>query len=291
MKLTNQHLYILAIIVSGAILIVSLTFSISTTIIPAKCQVAFGCGGTSVLSWWDDGDNIGFFGNMSTIARGDNQNPTLDYHIAALFAGSNYTALADFMKANNAGFLELPVDNQQKFGALNYLSCIYQNETNLNTPLGTSPCERADAPIYMETLGSNPGTLNGYCSTNDPNQTFLRAYGSDGNYYCIPQNIDEFAGQAVPMFDSNATEIPNTQYMPIGGNIYMLLYTPISDVNGTCVMPSNMPSSYYSSTYYRLFWLSCTNGIFTQVYPASGNGYPDQAGVGIWTLANQTNED
>ena len=124
----KDQIYILLMIVFGVIIIISSPFAIKTTIIPPKCPITFGCGGTSVLSWWDYGDWInwnggGFGGNMSTVLRGDNQVPSLDYATAYQFINGNATSLASFMKQEHAKLWLISSDDFEKIDALSYLSC------------------------------------------------------------------------------------------------------------------------------------------------------------------------
>ncbi|MEM3858951.1 MAG: hypothetical protein QW478_06050 [Candidatus Micrarchaeaceae archaeon] len=235
---------------------------------------------------WDYGDWINWFGNMSAVLRGDNQVPTLDYQVAYLFTRGNYTQLADFMKQNNAKFLLFSSDDLGKWEALNYLGCIYINGTNTSVPIGTSACETSNSPIYLITQAS-PTSLSAYCTTiSNSTETFLKAVGTNGNVYCIPTNYAPFAGGEVPLFNETSpipysSFIPYQQNVTIGNtlaNIYLLLINPLNTT--TCTMPSNLPSTFYNSPYYKLFMMGCTGNQFTQVYP-SGNGF---GAVRIWEV-------
>ncbi len=243
--------------------------------------------------YWDYGDWINWFGQSKAVLRGDNQVPSLDYETAYMFVNANMTQLADFMKQENASLLLLSQDDLMKWSALNYLSCIYQNETNVTMQVGQSSCELNNEPVYMY-VPTNLNSLNDYCTQlTNSTTTYLKALGSNGNTYCL-QEIYENNQPTIDgrIYDTNGTQLSYLNLIPVESNVsigsttvnvFMLLYEPTRyTVNNVtyCDMPANAPL-FYHSNYYMLYMMGCTNGIFEQVYPSN-----DAFGqVRIWKLA------
>ncbi len=231
--------------------------------------------GSYVLSWWDYGDFINWFGESKSVLRGDNQVPALDYATAYQFINGNATTLANFMRQEHANLWLISSDDFQKFTALDYLSCIYQNETNVNIPIGTSGCEKLNEPTYMY-FPQNITSINGYCTISNSTNTYIKAIGSDGNTYCL-QEISTNNGVALDgkIYTTNGTQISNANLIPIAHepinsiefNIYLLEYFPSNFT--TCTMPSGLPKFYYSNLYMGEF-MGCMGSQFKQVYPQNG---------------------
>ena len=229
--------------------------------------------GKYVLSWWDYGDWINWFGQSKSVLRGDNQVPSLDYATAYQFIDGNSTSLANFMKQENASLFLISSYDFEKLTALNYLSCIYQNETNVNVPIGTSLCEKLNEPVYMY-FPQNIQSINGYCSFSNSTESYIKAVGSDGNTYCLQEltNSNSLDGK---IYNNNGTQINNTNLIPIAQepinniefNIYLLEYFPLNTT--TCTMPKGLPEFYYSNLYMGEF-MGCMGSQFQQVYPANG---------------------
>jgi hypothetical protein len=277
----KDQIYILLMIVFGVIIIISSPFAIKTTIIPPKCPITFGCGGTSVLSWWDYGDWInwnggGFGGNMSTVLRGDNQVPSLDYATAYQFINGNATTLASFMKQEHAKLWLISSDDFEKIDALSYLSCIYQNETNTQTPLGSSECEKLNSPTYLF-FPQNQSSVNSYCNIGNSTTLYIKAESSYGIGYCLQTTKTTNQGIQLDgkVYTLNGTIVNNTNITPITAEpisgqtfeVYLLLYTPLNTT--TCQMPTGLPRFYYSNLYMGEF-MGCMGSQFQQVYPANG---------------------
>ena len=257
-----------------------------------------------ILSWWDYGDWINWFGNTNAVIRGDNANATEDYATAASFVlGMNDSfgpsVLANIMNTNQTKYVLF--DNQllPKWQALDFLACVDVNETSrayalaqgrLQSPpvpyvLGNSPCEISHDPAYTlvpldALLATNTTSLNFYCSISNSTSTYIKAYEVQGNSLsnssvCV-STIPTSTG-AAQLYTSTGTKmnamIPLSYYIgviPIQGTDfveYPTIYLP-NGPNGTI---TDAPSKFYTSNYYRGFFLGELPG-FTEVYPSNATG-------------------
>ena len=243
-----------------------------------------------ILSWWDYGDWINYFGHAGTVLRGDNQLPNLNYQTAYEFVDGNQTQLYDFMNQTGANYLMFEVGLLPKWSALNYLSCIYQNETTFNTPVGSSPCEARNMPTYIF-FPAQLNNLNAYCSISNINNTYIKAVSNNGEEYCLQTTVPSGSNQAEidgHIYSANGTDISYLNLIPVGQqainnvnyDVYMLLYVP----NSACSYPAseNVPQ-FYKSNYYLMFDEGCWNpSLFKQVYPVPVNGVNGTGQVRIW---------
>ena len=176
--------------------------------------------GPRILSWWDYGDWINWYGNSNAVLRGDNSVPSADYQAAAHYVfgaqdGFNTTVLGTYMNSVQAKYILF--DNQlvPKWGALDFLGCTYVNQTGLQFALqagravgepyalGTSTCEIKHDPVYLLVpVPSSSGAvnINTYCSFPG-NSTVVALTGvpvlgsSALNLtYCIPASLGEMCG-------------------------------------------------------------------------------------------------
>ncbi len=104
-----------------------------------------------VLSWWDYGDWINWFGNSNAVLRGDNNNPKADYAVAAQYVlGSKlgYTpqTLANMMDHNQTEYVLMDQDLIQKWSALNFLGCVHANLTSEEAAISAGQGENPPAP-------------------------------------------------------------------------------------------------------------------------------------------------
>ncbi len=252
-----------------------------------------------ILAWWDYGDWINWFGNSNAVLRGDNSVPKEDYATAASYVlgqkeGYGPTELANTMNGNQTEYVLF--DNQlvPKWGALDFLACVDVNATseqyaisaakqqNVSAPylLGTSQCEVQHDPVYtlvpLATLtqNSSQSTLSDYCSLNT-STPYIRTlnvigYTLSNQTFCMDPVPTK--NGALQLYYSNGTkanaviqESYNNGLISVGGANYlefMVIYLP-NGPNDTVV---NAPSEFYSSNYYRGFFLGKLPG-FTQVYP------------------------
>lgn len=245
--------------------------------------------GSFVLSWWDYGDWINWYGNSKSVLRGDNQQPLLDEATAFQYINGNTTTLKAFMQQENASLVIFSSDDFQKYQALNYLSCVYQNNTNVNTPIGTSPCELANMPTYL-IFPQNLTNINDFCSFSNINLTYIKSVSNSGIQYCLQELQTTTQGNQLDgkIYTINGTLVNNTNMIPMGVQpinnvdyeVYLMEYMPLNTT--TCQMPSGIPL-FYNSLLYKGEFMGCLNG-FKQVYP-SGNGF---GAVRIYAFANTT---
>jgi hypothetical protein len=108
--------------------------------------------GNRVISWWDYGHWINFFGEHNTVLRNEHASREMIGRTAYAYLHSDVAELERTMKLYDSRYALMDVeiigsgssDSLQfggKYGALNYLGCAYQNQTTVNTPLGSSDCE------------------------------------------------------------------------------------------------------------------------------------------------------
>ncbi len=269
-----------------------------------------------ILSWWDYGDWINWFGNSNAVLRGDNSIPKLDYVTAARYvlgASSGYgpSNLASFM--NNVTYAKYVVfDNAltAKWEALDFLACVGTNQTSkdfaaaagkaVGEPylLGTSQCELTHDPAYL-LVPVSTSSVNDYCHLPG-NVTALRTRMVAGETilnqtYCAPTS---YKGNAATLLASNGTATnillaPNNQLFLGISNVsgqefltFIALYLP----NGPNDTITDAPTDFYNSNYYRAFYLGNLPG-FTLAYPGNFTGinYVNQTvPVLIYKLDNYT---
>ena len=252
-----------------------------------------------ILAWWDYGDWINWFGNSNAVIRGDNAVATLDYNVAAHFVlgnqdGYNATRLSSFMdNTAQAGYLLF--DNQlvQKWSALDFLACVYVNQTSkpyavsqgaqYGQPflIGTSPCETAHDPVILA-IPEQP-TINQYCSFSNTTtavqaialvgQTIPQALNTT---YCVSTSATQQG--VLDVYNENGTKtnivISTNYYLGTiaGPNSqplmeFLAIYLP----NGPNETISNAPTEFYNSTYYKGFFFGRLPG-YTLVYPKNFSG-------------------
>jgi hypothetical protein len=275
-----------------------------------------------VLSWWDYGDWINWFGNANAFLRGDNAVAAEDYAAAAnlvLGQGYNYTPqqLSRFMNSNQTKYLLLDQDLISKWQALNFLACVNVNATSeafalaqgaqQGVPylLGSSQCELNNDPQYalvpLSVFVPNvtQQSISDYCSISSSNSIYAKGYlvvgdSISNNTICI--NPSPNKNGVINVYDNNGTKmhavIQSSYYLGVvnfSGTPFvefLMIYLP--GANGTV---ENAPSGFYTSNFYDGFMLGKLSG-FTQVYPATNatginmvNGtYP----VRIFALNNYT---
>lgn len=229
---------------------------------------------------WDYGDWINYYGHAGSVLRGDNQLPVLNYKTAFEFVDGNQTQLYDFMNNVGANYVMFEVGLLPKWSALNYLSCIQQNETNFNTPVGSSACEARNMPTYL-LFPSQPNSLNDYCSfASNSTETYIKAVSNRGQELCLGTVVATGTTQAQidgKIYNyTTGGQIPYLNLVPVGQqtisntnyDVYLLLYVP----NAQGQYPANVSvPQFYNSNYYMMFDEGIYNhSLFQQVYPANG---------------------
>ena len=260
-----------------------------------------------VLSWWDYGDWINWYGNSYAVLRGDNADPKEDYAVAAQYVlGSKdgYTPqlLANYMNGNQTEYALFDQDLIGKWGALDFLGCVHVNETsyeyaiqqakatNSSSPyvLGTSQCELKHDPQYamiplaLVEPNSTNSSINYYCSISNSTHPFGIAVLTPGinqtNETIACVSLVPTSNGAIQLYTQNGIKMNAFLWpSPLGvvsmQNIpmvqYMLIYTP----NAANDVITDAPTEFYLSNFYKAFFLGNLPG-FTEVYP-EGN----QSGV------------
>jgi len=147
--------------------------------------------GEKVLSWWDYGTALECMGVESVVSE-DDLNGSAVTEAAHLLVASNESELASYMRAKGAKYLMLPTELVAssgelggKYGALNYLSCVWENKTDAGAYPGESDCE-------SEHLWEEIFISSGSCNVSDTKDGFLAYklyYGSQyqANYpsFCL----------------------------------------------------------------------------------------------------------
>ncbi len=259
--------------------------------------------GPRILSWWDYGDWINWFGNSNAVLRGDNSVPAADYQAAAhyIFGGQdgfNSSTLSSYMDSVQAKYILFDDQLVPKWGALDFLGCTYVNQTGLQFALaagkqqgspyalGTSQCEISHDPIYLLVpLPSSSGSIsvNSYCTFPGNSITVaLKGLALLGNSpmnqsYCVPESFLQ-NGNPTYLLSPNGTKtnaIISTAFYGGSARIsgqtfisFMVLFAP----NGTNDTVSNAPSKFYNSTYYRGFFLGNLGSRYKLAYPSNFTG-------------------
>ena len=253
--------------------------------------------GPRILSWWDYGDWINWFGNSNAVLRGDNSVPASDYQAAAYFVlgpklGFNSTAMAKYMNGIQAKYVLFDDQLVPKWGALDFLGCVYVNQTSQayataagkanNQPyvLGTSNCEITHDPAEIW-IPTNP-TVSNYCQLANTSITAVQAevilglgQSAVNQSYCAP--VSFLQGTTVNLLYPNGTKtniVVTTQLYQGGINLqgtelytFIALYLP----NGPNNTITDAPSEFYNSNYYDGYFLGKMPG-FTRVYPSNFTG-------------------
>ncbi|EQD47207.1 membrane-like protein required for N-linked glycosylation [mine drainage metagenome] len=268
-----------------------------------------GPSGPRVMSWWDYGDWINWFGQTPTVTRGDNAVPTLDFAVAANYVlgpKDNYTpsVMAHFMDTNQTKYLIFDQGLIAKWGALDFLACVNINETSrafaiaegkLQNPpvpyaLGLSPCELAHDPQYvlvpLPTLipSIQKPSISEYCSISNSTTQYAYSYLVNNNSLsnqtvCI--DLNPTSSGAFKVYYQNGTQmnayIQAITQSPLGesalqrgGPVY-LEYLMVYTPNAPNDTITNAPSEFYTSNFYKGFFFGSLPG-FTQVYPTNATG-------------------
>ncbi|MEM4332423.1 MAG: hypothetical protein QW500_04035 [Candidatus Micrarchaeia archaeon] len=218
-----------------------------------------------VFSWWDYGHWTNHFALKKTFTRNDHPFVILDLEVADKYVAKNESVMAAYMKAHNSTYALFDIDLVGKWGALTYLSCVYNGETKPEDMPSESKCsmdyqfERMWVPqkpaiSQMCSIGNQYGVI-GYSSFG------MRMYCTqiiNGQYMLI---FDAQTGKqlsVVPMASGQA-RIQNAIY-----NEYIMVYTK----EGL----ADAPGRGYTSNFYKAFFLGELDG-YTQVYPADKTGF------------------
>lgn len=123
-----------------------------------------------IISWWDYGHWINFFGQKNTVLRNEHASLDMIYRVAYAYTEGNESELIKTMKDYGSKYALFDIEILAgsggfgaKYGALNYLGCNYVNRTNVSYDPGQSDCERENLweIIYVSqnnlcTISENP---------------------------------------------------------------------------------------------------------------------------------------
>jgi asparagine N-glycosylation enzyme membrane subunit Stt3 len=115
-----------------------------------------------VTSWWDYGHWINYFGEKKTVLRNDHSSLNMIGSIAYAFISATPEELAQIMNKYNSSYVFFDVEIiggdvfGGKYGALNYLSCAFQNKTDVSYDPGTSICEYEHSPERLVVFPNDP---------------------------------------------------------------------------------------------------------------------------------------
>ncbi len=253
-----------------------------------------------ILSWWDYGDWINWFGNSNAVIRGDNAVATYDEAVAEQYVlGPNDSygpaSLAKFMTSAQAGYVLFDDQLVPKWGALDFLACVGVNQTSRafassqgklygsDFVLGTSQCEINHSPMDIG-VPTSP-SLSDYCQFSNSSITAVKSLATIGETvsqqlnttYCVGTSLSK-NGTYLQVYYLNGTKaniiLPTAYYLGNAkdqlGNSYaefMALYLP----NGPNDTVTNAPTRFYDSNYYRGFFFGKLSG-YTLVYPKNFTG-------------------
>jgi hypothetical protein len=134
--------------------------------------------GSRIVSWWDYGHWINYFGLRNAVIRNEHLSHSMIGEVAHDYVDGTPQDLIDYMKSHGARYALFDMELISsgggqlggKYGALNYLSCASDNETDVSKSPGASQCE---ANHLWETIyvSSQPCTISSIS-----NKTGLVAY-------------------------------------------------------------------------------------------------------------------
>lgn len=137
-------------------------------------------GRARVTSWWDYGHWINFFGQRNAVLRNEHASSAMIGEVAHDYIDGSPEELRDWMNAHDSKYalfdMELVSGGSElggKYGALNYLSCARDNETDVSKAPGESQCE-ADHLWETVLVSQMPCTISKL--TNKSGVTAYRMY-------------------------------------------------------------------------------------------------------------------
>jgi hypothetical protein len=122
--------------------------------------------GSRITSWWDYGHWINYFGNRNAVIRNEHQSHAMIGAVADGYLSATPGELKEWMKAHDSKYALFDVELISgggslggKYGALNYLSCAYNNKTTVAQSPGESECE-AEQLWETVVISQNPCTIS-----------------------------------------------------------------------------------------------------------------------------------
>ncbi|RLG19827.1 hypothetical protein DRN67_01690, partial [Candidatus Micrarchaeota archaeon] len=220
-----------------------------------------------VIHWWDYGHWTNYFGQRKTVTRNDHPYIFQDLEMADLLVSNTPEHAAQWMKEHEAKYLLLDQDLINKWGALVYLSCVHNNETEfIPRQVGSSACEHAH---YFERvfIPANPQPSE-YCNIDTGSQFVIAHSTHRDSVYCVGE-ISADGQTALVMVNEEDGSQNRGLLMHQGQTIlndgrlyetYMVLYPPEGQGYEDRVGKG------YDSVFYKGFFLGHIDG-FDQVYP------------------------
>ncbi len=122
-----------------------------------------------ITSWWDYGHWINYFGQRKTVLRNEHASHEMIGEVAHAYIGGTPEELKASMKKFDSKYVifdgELIMSGNGfggKYGALNYLGCAWDNQTNVSYSPGTSQCEwdHMFETIYVPNMNKEECTIS-----------------------------------------------------------------------------------------------------------------------------------
>ncbi len=242
----------------------------------------------AVMSWWDYGHWTNFFGDRRTVTRNEHANGTMDLMVADAFVEGTPEDLKNTMIGFNATHVMFDIDLVGKWGALKYLSCVYNEQTNMSVGPGSSLCDQLYDFEYM--LVPVQPTLNERCIVKGKEGQYMQlGISTFGPTYCLGE-IDIGGNKAMAILEANESNPPENfdtdpnvvkinrgipMYMDRTGyngrayDRYLIAYPEIW-YDGQPGLPDRKGKA-YDSNFYRGFFLGRIDG-FELVYPEGDPG-------------------
>ncbi len=267
-----------------------------------------------IISWWDYGHWINFFGQRNAVIRNEHRSHKMIMQVAYDFIMADTSTLIKDMHYFNATYALFDQEIIMggggfggKFGALNYLACSYVNQTNANIPPGWSRCEWENR--WEEVLVPSSPSSSEICQIS-ANETGVIAYELVPEFnekdivtkvvkvpkYCLGKT-KLVTGQTIPALyeldkqNEDGSLVLHKAFIKTVGKsdnddyIIQLFYTkdPVWVENGNISDGfSDHTSRFYDSNLYKAFILGELDG-FELVYSTKGNE------VKIFKLLNKIN--
>lgn len=237
-----------------------------------------------VISWWDYGHWINYWGQKKCVTRNDHKYQYMDLEVADKFVNATPEELKEYMVQHKAKYVLFDQDLIGKWGALNFLSCVYNNETSMEFAykegkrygamyqLGTSECEKEHN--FERILIPVEPAIGDYCSGSDPSSPLVRAYSSFNYTYCVRFAYTATARRIAAVFYESNTSRMNRGIPIYSGiqeiqgrlfEVYTMFYTTEIWPDGKSGW-EDRKGKMYDSNFYRGFVLGELPG-FEQVYP------------------------
>ena len=245
--------------------------------------------GSRILSWWDYGHWINYFGQRNAVIRNEHSYLDMILRTAYVYVMGSEDDLIKEMKDYNATYVLFDSDLIMagtglggKFGALNYLACNYANLTNVSNPPGTSLCEKEN---LWETVIVDPSStcVVSNITKRSGHIAYRLSYVKDpfGGFserrekaYCLSTAKLADGSEVPALYYLNETtetgdlKINKGFLLPYSQNVFNVVYldTPDWIENGTVVSGySDRKGRFYDSILFKGFFLGHIKG-FEKVY-------------------------